>query len=153
MGTRHLIEVKLGGELKVAQYGQWDGYPEGQGADIARFLHEAMDKEKFLANLATCRFLNEDDQPFLDSLDPNIWTTTQPWLSRDAGAKVFRYIQENAGLALRDSREFKEDKLFCEYHYLIDMDSETVTMNGGISVPFAEWTVARMKTIEPKSEE
>jgi len=32
MGTRHLsMAYNKGGEVKVAQYGQWDGYPEGQG--------------------------------------------------------------------------------------------------------------------------
>ena len=30
MGTRHLIAVQLDGEYKIAQYGQWDGYPEGK---------------------------------------------------------------------------------------------------------------------------
>lgn len=34
MGTRHLIKVKYKGEIKVSQYGQWDGYPDGQGLDI-----------------------------------------------------------------------------------------------------------------------
>jgi hypothetical protein len=43
MGTRHLIEVKIDGELKVAQYGQWDGYLTGQGVNIADFIHNKMD--------------------------------------------------------------------------------------------------------------
>lgn len=28
MGTRHLTAVVIDGDYKVAQYGQWDGYPE-----------------------------------------------------------------------------------------------------------------------------
>lgn len=36
MGTRHLIAIQLDGELQVAQYGQWDGYPEGQGSSLAK---------------------------------------------------------------------------------------------------------------------
>lgn len=38
MGTRNLTMVISKGETKVAQYGQWDGYPSGQGATILNFL-------------------------------------------------------------------------------------------------------------------
>ena len=31
MGTRNLTMVISNGKTKVAQYGQWDGYPDGQG--------------------------------------------------------------------------------------------------------------------------
>lgn len=34
MGTRNLTAVYLDGQYKVAQYGQWDGYPEGRGGLI-----------------------------------------------------------------------------------------------------------------------
>ena len=30
MGTRHLICVVSDNQYRIAQYGQWDGYPEGQ---------------------------------------------------------------------------------------------------------------------------
>ena len=39
MGTRNLTLVKdKEGKTKVAQYGQWDGYPEGQGSTILNFI-------------------------------------------------------------------------------------------------------------------
>lgn len=31
MGTRNLTAVYLDGEYKIAQYGQWDGYPKDKG--------------------------------------------------------------------------------------------------------------------------
>lgn len=40
MGTRNLTCVVVDGEMKVAQYGQWDGYPEGQGATCCEFIQE-----------------------------------------------------------------------------------------------------------------
>ena len=37
MGTRHLIAVMADGKYQVAQYGQWDGYPSGQGVSVLTF--------------------------------------------------------------------------------------------------------------------
>ena len=42
MGTRHLICVVSDNQYRIAQYGQWDGYPEGQGAAILEFLKSPM---------------------------------------------------------------------------------------------------------------
>lgn len=47
MGTRNLTAVYLDGQYKVAQYGQWDGYPEGQGITVLTFLRDKMDLELF----------------------------------------------------------------------------------------------------------
>lgn len=38
MGTRNLTIVHSNGEYKVAQYGQWDGYPEGLGVQLLKYL-------------------------------------------------------------------------------------------------------------------
>ena len=48
MGTRHLILVWYKGKWQIAQYGQWDGYPEGQGSTVLKFLTNR-DKEEELA--------------------------------------------------------------------------------------------------------
>lgn len=53
MGTRHLTCVVKNNEYKVAQYGQWDGYPSGQGVNILNFLKE-MSQEKFLKGIDNC---------------------------------------------------------------------------------------------------
>ena len=42
MGTRHLTVVVVDGIHRVAQYGQWDGYPDGQGVTVAAFLHDVL---------------------------------------------------------------------------------------------------------------
>ncbi|OQO04186.1 hypothetical protein B0A48_10796 [Cryoendolithus antarcticus] len=38
MGTRHLICIYHNGRFVLAQYGQWDGYPDGRGVRILAFL-------------------------------------------------------------------------------------------------------------------
>lgn len=61
MGTRNLTIVKLDGEYKVAQYGQWDGYPGGQGLRCLSFLRLLMDPEKFKAAVRNCRFGTQEE--------------------------------------------------------------------------------------------
>ncbi|KUI62430.1 hypothetical protein VP1G_09557 [Cytospora mali] len=51
MGTRHLIIIYQDGKYKLAQYGQWDGYPEGQGVAVLKFLSEPNNLTKLVANL------------------------------------------------------------------------------------------------------
>ncbi len=46
MGTRNLTMVISKGETKVAQYGQWDGYPSGQGVNILEFLKVLVNDKK-----------------------------------------------------------------------------------------------------------
>lgn len=41
MGTRNLTVVINNGKPCIAQYGQWDGYPQGQGYTIFDFLSNA----------------------------------------------------------------------------------------------------------------
>ena len=50
MGTRHLICAISDDEYRIAQYGQWDEYPEGQGAAILESDGGAA-QEKFRAML------------------------------------------------------------------------------------------------------
>jgi hypothetical protein len=151
MGTRHLIEVKLDGELKVAQYGQWDGYYTGQGEGIADFIHNDMDKDNFKQSLRNCQFMTKERIEEIDH--PNKWQETHPWLSRDLGSQILSQVQDNDGLELIDSSDFKDDGLMCEFYYLIDMDNETVTVNGVIALPFSEWTKEKMDELEKAANE
>lgn len=143
MGTRHLVEVKLDGEIKVAQYGQWDGYLSGQGLTIAQFLQSGYDTKSFAVALSGCRFTAGADESMYDWLneDGREWQKIVPHLSRDTGAKILWCVYgSHRGLILKDSRDFKKDSVMCEYHYLIDLDKNTVTINNKYRIPFAEFT-------------
>lgn len=150
MGTRNLIEVKLDGVLKVAQYGQWDGYPTGQGKGIANFIHEQMDKDKFKQALANCRFMTDEE---IEAVDSGDWRTSHPWLSRDVGSDILEAVQEGGARELISQESFKDDRVFCEFYYLIDMDNETVSINKQDPIPFDEFTSKKMEEIEAQDEE
>ena len=125
MRTRHLVAVQLDGKYKIAQYGQWDGYLDGQGKKVLNFLRE-MDRPKFETALRKCSFMTEQDFEELDKEIQNKlqqnprydWTTEYPHLSRNTGAGILEKVQESEGLKLKNSISFAADSLFCEYAYV-----------------------------------
>ena len=140
MGTRHLTMVIHKEKLKVAQYGQWDGYPSGQGATVLEFLKK-VNLDNFKKKLENTRFINEEDekeiQNFMESIGaPNGWMGSEqssmyhkkyPHLSRDNGAEILDMIMESEeNVLLRDSSDFASDSLFCEWAYLIDLDNNVL---------------------------
>lgn len=161
MGTRNLTMVTLDGETKVAQYGQWDGYPTGQGVIIAKFL-KRVDLDLFKEKVRALRFSTEEDskeiQEFLESIgSKDGWLTMDqsdkyaeryPALDRDLGASILKMIYETDVEFLIDDSDFKNDTLFCEYWYEINLDNHTVSVNGKYTYPFEQWTVRFMADLE-----
>ena len=132
MGTRNLTAVYIDGEYKIAQYGQWDGYPEGQGKttlDFARKLNNKDFREIFARRVKACHWITDSE---IDEINAKIksgeikdWSTIYPWLSRDAGAKILQMVMDNGGLALKNSIDFAADSIFCEWAWVIDLDKNT----------------------------
>jgi len=138
MGTRHLIEVKLDEKTYVAQYGQWDGYPSGQGATILKFLRGS-DMEIFKDNLRKTRFLSDKEiQNRWEECgaDPNDsmvgmeiadkFNRKYPHLSRNCGAEVLGLIYNGKATELYNSSGFEKDTTFCEWYYTIDLDKNVL---------------------------
>ena len=146
MGTRHLIAVVNDGEYKIAQYGQWDGYPSGQGLVVLDFLHN-FDRDLFEQKLGKCRFFDETDQEFLDEYDANCpqWSNEPDnrtpeqlkWnkylVSRDIWADILTNVVEYEGdeILLKNSVDFALDSLFCEYAYVVDLDKNVLEVYEG----------------------
>lgn len=182
MGTRHLTCVVVDGEMKVAQYGQWDGYPEGQGKTILDFLATA-DLELFRSRVRGLRELTQEEwdaawaavgvpagSESVTFGQGDAFRKRTPWLSRDCGANVLQHIQAGDCLAVRLSRAFANDSLFCEYAYVIDLDRNTLEAYRGFQqephnagrfasyaaneggyypvAKVAEWSLANLPTVE-----
>jgi len=131
------------GTKKVAQYGQWDGYPSGVGADVLKFLKDKQSFDKFKANLKKVRFLEQEgrDKEFVERYDANApsWTS-QPdsrtdeqkrwfdtYCTRDLSAKVLTNIadSEDSEILLLDREETGKNNSSVEYCYLIDLNKNT----------------------------
>lgn len=139
MGTRNLTVVYMDGQYRVAQYGQWDGYPEGAGITCLQFLRDKMDEQLFRKRLSELRFMSNDEindlmrryhrdkDGFMTVEDSDRLRNERPALHRDTGVDILEMIQ--AGLVrdhvLYNSLEFAADSLWCEWAWVIDMDKRT----------------------------
>lgn len=148
MGTRHCVVAIVDGEHKIAQYGQWDGYPTGQGRTICNFIQNEMDLEKFRNALRETRFLEQSEiySMWKENVGVDLeasggtveWGLAQkfgeihPELSRDTGADILALVQ-NGVRGLKNSIDFVKDSLFCEYAYVVDTDNEVLEVYSGFN--------------------
>ena len=173
MGTRHLILVKLGNKTKVAQYGQWDGYPSGQGVHIAKFLKKLSKKEnlqKFKENLKKVKFISDKEvsQKWVEAgSNNNEWVGMEvsntfermyPELHRNTGARVLDFIYKGVVEELYNNSSFLKDKVFCEYAYEINVSKKTVKVYVGDTKPyktysFSKFTSQAMQQLEKELSE
>jgi hypothetical protein len=122
MGTRHLTIVKVNGKVKIAQYGQWDGYPMGQGAVIADFLQNKMDLELFKKQVRSLKKITkkalettwidcgaEEGSPTVSMAVAKVHSESFPQFSRDTGAKILNLIHN--GTLESQGHDFKSKQL------------------------------------------
>jgi hypothetical protein len=129
MGTRNLTKViDKDGLTKVAQYGQWDGYPSGQGLNA---LYHAHNHKRIEAGLARVRWAEQEE---LDKIyaslpemnrfgtdDSKAFGLLYPNLTRDTCADILGVVAWSVGeVILVDESDFEKDTLFCEGVYTID---------------------------------
>ena len=135
MGTRSLICVVKGGEYRVAQYSQWDGYPTGQGADVVKFLLADGAVRQLKEAVARVKVLSLEDVEKLwkeRSLSKEGRSSVMH-LDRDCGAKILDYLISAPTPEAYLSLEFAGDSLFCEYAYVVDLDRDRLEVYRGFN--------------------
>lgn len=144
MGTRNLTIVVHNGVYKIAQYGQWDGYPDGQGLTVLNFCKEFLNSpeniEKFVNQINTKIYDPSQEEiknmwkefgVDIDTCDGYVgfdvakkFSEQYPSLSRDTAAEILKFVMISKDpLPLNNSIEFALDSLFCEWAYVIDLDN------------------------------
>jgi hypothetical protein len=149
MGTRHLITIVKDGEFKLAQYGQWDGYPSGQGAIILKFLAEG-DVGALKRNVDKLYFAGQEDlvalretfagiprgQDWIDEDQSQKLKENLPTLHRDTGAEILNLIATGEANSFYDvvdsdiriptvNRIEFAGGWDCEWVYAVDLDNDT----------------------------
>lgn len=127
MGTRNLTMVYSNGEYKVAQYGQWDGYPEGLGCDLLNFLRVHGVADLKLA-IEGCTYLSNNE--LYDIYKQNDWLRKYPELSRDTCGEIVDLIAFKNKRKLCNSINFAADGS-CGWAYVIDLDKNTFEVYAG----------------------
>jgi hypothetical protein len=135
MGTRGLTKVIYEGETKVAQYGQWDHYPSGQGVAILSFLRGEGNLEllkngikniKAISDEILDKYVNEftdNEKGFMSMDEAESFKDKYPSLSRDTGGEILSVIANSTNeIPLVLNAEFENDDLFCEGVYTVDLD-------------------------------
>lgn len=148
MGTRGLTKViDKDGITKVAQYGQWDHYPEGQGVKILSILSsDRYAVEELELSLDKCRFVSDEErQRVYDNYNKVYPETTHlkkfsailPSFSRDTCGDILNVIRwSNAEVLLTDESDFENDDLFCEGVYTVDYQTNKFISKFGVTVEF-----------------
>ena len=135
MGTRGLTKVIYEGDIKVAQYGQWDHYPSGQGVAILSFLRGEGNLEllkngikniKNISDETLDKYVNEfsdNENGMMTMEQAESFKDKYPSLSRDTGGEILSVIANATNeIPLVLDPEFEKDDLFCEGVYTVDLD-------------------------------
>jgi hypothetical protein len=131
MGTRNLTVVKnLEGTTKIAQYGQWDGYPSYSGVQALAFLRDKVNRDNLMVELQLVEFVGDEEVDTLyKQFESTDWENKDflnayPGLHRDTGVKILEVVA-NATEKIKtvDNSEFRNDTLFCEGVYEVDFST------------------------------
>jgi len=146
MGTRNLTCVIKGGDFRIAQYGQWDGYPEAAGRDILQFLNTPGNIDKLRSRVDEIRFVSGEewdqrlaavgigDSIRCGSVEEQMYQRDFWQLDRNVGRAILGILVETQGpVDLRDDREFAHDSLFCEWAYVVDLDRNVLEVYKGFN--------------------
>lgn len=144
MGTRHLTVVIKDNKIKLSQYGQWDGYFNGQGEKFVNFCRECLKssykREEFKKKVDLLKQVDEKmyweilDVPekiekFLEYKIP--FGVMFPQFSRDTGADILRVIAELPIWEFNGKYfpvQICNDSGWCEFIYVLNLDTQEVYM-------------------------
>lgn len=155
MGTRHIIAVVKDGELKISQYGQWDGYFSCKGVEFVDWVRENLKRkearayeyviEKFKQKLDCCKpvpnewvekfyttikqfsIMGDDKEEFAIPV-----TQLMPMFHRDTSIKMLDLIADIREYEYNSEPkkfypvQIETDTCMIEYIYVLDMDKECI---------------------------
>jgi len=149
MGTKNLTMVIYGGKTRVAQYGQWDGYPSGQGAIILAFITK-YENDVIKNKFDKVNFIDAPYQRKLDRFYKKIGIGKDgyanqvqyeeinkkfPLITRDNGGNILQMIMDSTDKNIRVSNQedFAANGLMNEWTYVLDLDKNVLEVYTGFN--------------------
>lgn len=147
MSARYLICVVRGGQYRVAQYGheyqhdQWYGDFESQGRHVIRFLTTA-DLDRFCVQVDKIKVLTDGE--VRERWDDALAEARSKFgyesalralhLTPDYGSNILGYVLNTSAPEVYHSLDFAADSLFCEFAYVINLDTRGLEIFEGFNV-------------------
>jgi hypothetical protein len=130
MGTRHLVIVKTKTRIAIAQYGQYDGYPSSAGVDILSFI-EKNDMKVFAEKLKKCKFISEQQ---INKLEREVGEEALKSIYEVMGVDILKFVYDTKDVvSLRNDYKFAGDTAFCEWVYVLDMETSFLHVFKGLN--------------------
>lgn len=136
MGTRGLSGFVIDGEVK-AQYQQYDSYPTGVGYYVVAAIQSGKITPDAVRSI---QLVDGDAKPTPEQVErlkqfSNTGVSTgqlDEWyvLLRETQGDLLAMIEAGAMI---DSSDFAADSLFCEWGYLVNLDTETLEVYRGFN--------------------
>lgn len=172
MGTRGAMGVKINDTYKV-MYNHFDSYPDGLGTEMVNFcikMNAENGWEKFAKMMKKVKLVGEGSKPsesiqqkymkngFYDKNVSGQSPTDWYCLLRNLQmAKIFEAIYNGDCKHMIDGLDFLKDSLFCEYAYIINLDTKSLDFYRGFNekpdeksnLPFKQETSDRQDKYYP----
>jgi hypothetical protein len=140
MGTRHLTCVFANNQMRIAQYGQFDGYPDGAGSIICDFIHKT-NMDEFRSKVEKVTQVTEEKMNLINSQfesksgwmtidESNRYGKAYPEFHRNTGADILNLVMGGVTEVNLDT-DFVNDSLFCEYAYVVNLDTNELEFYEG----------------------
>jgi hypothetical protein len=139
MGTRGVFGFIRGGVEKVA-YNHFDSYPDALGSHVLSFIKEYLSKlDEIYDNLELVdddTVITEEHKKLCTKLD--IWNSNvdigDSWYAMLRGAQSEGIMYYGKGLKyMVDGHHFLTDSLFCEWAYIINLDTRELEFYKGFN--------------------
>ena len=139
MGTRGAWGFVIDGDEKIA-YNHFDSYPSGLGSDILQAIR-GVDIEVLRADARRLRVIQDGEVPTPEDVE-----RLHPWTDLSVGSRsaedwycLTRGAQGDVRAALacgiiEDGSDFPADSLFCEWAYVVDLDTATFEVCRGFQM-------------------